>query len=502
MKKRFMALVLACVMALSLLSATAFAADAEAGGGAAADMLEPAVTARNVNGVIVEEVEPLDLSGVDPSCIIELPDGGTAMAAYAGNSEAAQKADKNISFNIAPENPSKVKNLAGYPSKARSAGYQSASLSSVMAEGETEQIYVINVGAGDMVQAELQIPRNLSLDYSFYLCTLDEANANYKVEDFSAYATNSNYLAENVCTINNSGAAMTYYVIIDSHGNPGTGSGDYFTLTASWGGSSDDFEPNDNAFNAFQLPEMTSSTYFTITGILNTPIDNDWFELYIADTSAFSGVTASDFPSNVVVEAYTFNSNAEPVLKGSTANADSLPIKAGYNYFRVISDQSGSFSETKYTLKLVPALKPQKLVTLIAVNGYCQRKSNLFNDWVTRYLFIRSANVQVKVLYSTSNNIMVPVNDTIDVEIDNPMWDNPSMRYHTGSTTIRGKDTCIVNLTAPSTYGLGKYNFVYTTITSSNYGTLAGHVQMALLDHYDDGELSRPCDHNGTCGYK
>ena len=35
---------------------------------------------------------------------------------------------------------------------------------------------------------------------------------------------------------------------------------------------------------------------------------------------------------------------------------------------------------------------------------------------------------------------------------------------------------------------------------SQNYGTLVNYAQMALLDKYDNGELSKPCRHNGACG--
>lgn len=97
---------------------------------------------------------------------------------------------------------------------------------------------------------------------------------------------------------------------------------------------------------------------------------------------------------------------------------------------------------------------------------------------------------------------MVKTNDTVNVTIENPKWTATNMRYETGNSTIKDKDTCIVNLKAPTIYGLSNYNLVYTTIVSKTYGTLANNVQMALLDHYDDGELSRPCVHNGTCGYK
>lgn len=359
---------------------------------------------------------------------------------------------------------------------------------------------MVDKKCGTIVQAELQVPEILSLDYTLYLCTYNSSDNTLVIVDSSSYTTNSLFLDENVSAINNTSGDVVYYIIIDSNNNPSTE--DYYTLQVSIGGTADAFEPNDNGFSSLSFPEMSSNTSVSVPGNLNTPIDNDWFMLYVADTSEFSGLEISNIPNNVVVESYGFTSAIEPVLRGSTKNASALPIVAGYNYFRIVYDGTGPFSPTDYNIKFSPRLNVQKIVTLIAVDGYCQRSSNLFNDGITRRLLIRSADVEVKLLYATSNNIMVKTNDTVNVTIENPKWTATNMRYETGNSTIKDKDTCIVNLKAPTIYGLSNYNLVYTTIVSKTYGTLANNVQMALLDHYDDGELSRPCVHNGTCGYK
>lgn len=508
MKKRFLSLILATMMVFSLLSTTAFAMEAETNPNDSssvpiADFLEPDVTTTHVNGFTVEEASPLDLSGVDPSNIIELPD--IEVATYAENSETAPALNKDNavldarSFDL--ENAESLDDsiISSNPI-TRASTYDMASMSSVMGEGETQQLYTITVPNGAVVQAEMQVPKNLSLDYSLYLCTYDASDSSLTIVSRSSYATNSSFLAENVCAINDSGSDVIYYIIVDSNNNPSTE--DYYTISVSLGGSVDAFEPNDSAFYAFDFPEMSSTTTITVPGSLHSPIDNDWFGLYVASTSEFAKLELSNIPSNVVVEAYTFTSDAQPVLQGSTANGNTLPIIAGYNYFRIVYNQKGTFAHTDYSIKFSPVLSVKKIVTLIAVNGYCQRKSSLFDDRITRYLYVMGANVQVKVLYATANDLMVKTDDTVYVTIDNPQWTNDNVRYKYGSATISGKDTCIVNLTTPTFYGLSRYNFVYTTIESRNYGMLANHVQMAMLDKYDDGELTRPCDHNGTCGYK
>lgn len=507
MKKRFISSSLAALMVFSLLSTSALAMENgiitnDSYSVPLVNFLEPDVTTTHVSGFTVEEVAPLDLSGIDSSNIIELPD--SEVAVYAVSSESASALNnENVAFDVNLSNLENAESLDDSiilsSPMTRTSAYTMASMSNVMGEGETQHLYTITVPNGYIIQAELQVPRNLSLDYSLYLCTYDANNSSLTIVSGSAYATNSNFLAENVCSINNSGSDVIYYIIVDSNNNPSTE--DYYTINVSLGGTADSFEPNDSAFYAFDFPEMSSTTTITVPGSLHSPIDNDWFVLYVSSTSEFASLELSNIPDNIVVEAYTFTSDAQPVLRGSTANGDTLPIVAGYNYFRIVYNQNGPFAHTDYSIKFAPALSVKKIVTLIAVNGYCQRKSNLFADGITRYLYVMGANVQVKVLYATANDVMVKTDDTVYVTIDNPQWTNESVRYKYGSTTISGQNTCIVNLTTPSFYGLSKYNLVYTTIESRNYGILANHVQMAMLDKYDDGELSRPCDHNGTCGY-
>ncbi|MBE7003981.1 MAG: hypothetical protein E7425_06820 [Ruminococcaceae bacterium] len=226
----------------------------------------------------------------------------------------------------------------------------------------------------------------------------------------------------------------------------------------------------------------------------------------IRESGKWISVTMELWQGNTRVMTWTkaniFN-GLQPTKTGSTVNGNTLPVSAGANFFRVFYDPTHAFSPVSYaemTFAPYQALNVEKVTFLIAVNGYCQRTSSLFADRVTRFLFVRSAQVDVYVGYMTNDGIMVPTNDTVTVTIENPQWDNPNMRYKEGYATIQNEDTCHVSLTAPQVRGDGHYNLVYTTIVSQNYGTLVNYVQMALLDKYDDGELNRPCRHNGACG--
>ena len=283
-----------------------------------------------------------------------------------------------------------------------------------------------------------------------------------------------------------------------TNGKPSTT--DTYTLNVSIGGDFDDAEPNDSAFFAVKIPTITTQTTVARKISLHSPIDNDWFEAYFADTSEFGGVEIAGIPDSVIVEVYTLSNNVLTKV-GSTEDVTVLPIKAGYNYFRVISNRRGTFKPETFDIKFSPAVNPEKIAIYIAVDGYCQRSSNLFDDNKTRYLFTISADVEVKVVYLTENDIPVRVNDTVSVVIANPLWTNDSMRFSTGYNSISNESTCSVFLKAPTTYGTSTYNLVYTTIYSQEYGTLFDMVEMALLNRYGDAETSRPCEHNGACGF-
>ena len=259
MKKRFMSLILAMLMVSSLLSTSAFAAETE---GTTydpslvpiADFLEPDVTTTYKNGFTVEEVAPMDLSGIDPSNIIELPDAEAA--AYNADTEPAPALNNDIEVlhvnHLDLENAASLDDeiISGNP-MVRASTYDMASMSNVMGEGQTQQLYTITVPNGVVVQAEMQVPKNPALDYSLYLCTYNDSDSSLTIVSSSTYATNSNYMAESVCAINTSGSDVVYYIVVDSNDNPSTE--DYYTISVSLGGDVDAFEPNDSAFYAFEI---------------------------------------------------------------------------------------------------------------------------------------------------------------------------------------------------------------------------------------------------------
>ena len=503
--KRFSAILLSMAMVFSLtLNVFAIHDHDHCGetGKPLSELLQEEVTIKEIDGFTVTEAKPLDLSKFDPDCIYEFP-------VQAEAPETSGESGDTLPDEPLPEFPLSV--LDGATSlnpsngrrmlRASAAPYQLATVSDVMPADGSQQVYTINVADGSIIQAELCIPENLSLDYTLYLCELNEDQTGVNVLSYSAYVTTSDFLSECAAAINNSGDTKLYVIIIDPNGNGSTT--DYYTLRVSMGGEHDNFEPNDSAFSAIGFPSMTVSQSLTVPANLNSPIDSDWFQLTLPSNPDYSTLNISNIPANVIVESYIFN-GLQPTKTGSTVNGNTLPVSAGANFFRVFYDPTHAFSPISYAeMTFAPSqpLSVEKVTFLIAVNGYCQRQSNLFADRITRFLFVRGATVEVHVGYMTNDGVLVPTNDTVTVTIDNPQWDSPNMRYVSNSGSVQNGSYCHVSLEVPKIRGVdAKYNFVYTTIVSQNYGTLVDYVQMALLDKYDNGELSKPCRHNGACG--
>lgn len=343
----------------------------------------------NESGIVIKELEPIDLTGIDPDNIIDLPQSQNLELE---ENEPAIAIVNNIK---APTiNPTLLKtapNLIDSQSVRATREippYQMYTMSGLLTAENPDALYTIYVEDGQMLQVELQIPQNVALNYDLYLFEYIEATSAITLMSGSEYITDSSYMSESVGVINNSGGRMTYLMMVSSNNNPGPT--DYYTLNASISNTYDVFEPNENAFFAVELPELNSTSEMTLSGSLNSPLDNDWFSLYVENTSEFSGLEVTGIPTSAVVESYTVTNDNQLKKTGSSASGMTLPISTGYNYFRLVSTGNGAFSPKTYTIKICPALNAAKAVFFIAVDGYCQRSSNLFNDGRIRRLLISS----------------------------------------------------------------------------------------------------------------
>lgn len=383
---------------------------------------------------------------------------------------------------------------------------QTMSVTSSIDPDANTKMYNLIVPAGAMVQAEVQVPHTLSADFDviLYWCDMTEDVA-YPVAQ-SAYTTSELFSEETVAAVNRSGVDSPYIVrIVDSGTHTAE---DYFTLTVSVGGEQTGEEPNDNALTAYRIVEFSEHDEFLLTTTINSPIDHDWFVMNVDDASKYYGAEITlvgNADTYIVVDSYTFDKTTFKLKKtGSTRDKLILPLTEGDNYFHVYYDRSKSYEPCKYTVDFSSRLKPASASVVLATNGYCARPSNQFADGETRLLLVERDPVQIRVYYYAADGTPVKVNDTIQVEIDNPAWDAPQMRYVNGGGSFTGRSNYTITLERPgSVRGFEvRYNMVGVTVTSQLLGTIMSNASYALIDRYNDDYISKPCIHNGACGFR
>ncbi len=384
-----------------------------------------------------------------------------------------------------------------------------AQVASVTASIETDSqstSYSVVVPAGAIIQAELQVPENLSTDFDvvLYRCDMEE-NVAYPVSQ-SIYTTNGLFMAETVAAFNQTDAECPFLILIQDAGSHTAE--DYFTLTVSIGGDPRQDEPNDNALTAGRLWEFTDYKEFILTSSFHTSIDHDWFVMNVEDATEYYGAAIEfgvDTTENIVVDSYTFDETTFTLRKvDSTKDGDILSLEEGDNYFHVYYDRSKGFVPGEYSITFSSRLKAAYARVVLATNGYCSRPSTQFADGQTRYMLVETDPVQIRVFYYAADGTPVKVNDTIHVEIHNPSWDADSLRYARGSDSFEGKSSHTVTLDRPG-YVRGfevRYNMVGVTVTSARLGTIMSHASYALIDRYNDDYLSKPCIHNRACGFR
>ena len=382
-------------------------------------------------------------------------------------------------------------------SKRATPPYAMQTFSDVLPNGTSAKAYFIDSQPGQLLQFSMDVPHNTSLDYDLILFDVTNGVDQATPISVCAYVTNSLFSPEAVGYANRGSTVQNLAIQVQAKGQ--TSDSDYFTLNvcASLLDGLDRYEPNDSAFVSTECPILNAQQTLNIPGRLNSPIDEDWYVMDFSNAQGFAGVSVTDIPNSVIVESYVAVSNNELSRTGSISGEGTLPIQRGMNYFRVTNKREVTFAPTSYVLNFSPTLQPNQADVIISVNGYCQRSSNEFLDHYYRFLYLMSADVRVKVNYYRDGIPVVDNDDTITVELDDPAWSNPAVRYETST----GSSSSGVYVDLPPIRG-DRYDWVYTSVTSSKYGKLMNHLQMANVTKYNGGELGKPCRHNGTCGLK
>lgn len=153
------------------------------------------------------------------------------------------------------------------------------SLSGYLSETGDYALYSLNLSAGEYLQARLLQPNNTEIDYD--LVIYDSSLTVIKVSDYNTYMYGEPELEESVGYLATTDELIYIGVFSIIGGSETEAYTLDFSITTNF---SDNGEPNENAREAVTLTLGTTGT--TVTGKLNTAIDNDWYSFTVPDSPA------------------------------------------------------------------------------------------------------------------------------------------------------------------------------------------------------------------------
>ena len=207
--------------------------------------------------------------------------------------------ETRIRDNVATDEAVSALNKAGLDEEkrgGRDSGLQIGSLSGYLTQTDDYDIYYVPLSAGSYLQARLTIPSVSLIDYDLLL--LDSSANTLKVSDYVTSVSGTDVLEESIGYIAGSSAEALYLCVYAVSG--GSTSSPY-TLEFSIDTSFDSGEPNENASEAETLSLSVYGTSVTMT--LNSPLDNDWYEITVPDSPTYYRIKA-DFSSTSVNNSY------------------------------------------------------------------------------------------------------------------------------------------------------------------------------------------------------
>lgn len=365
----------------------------------------------------------------------------------------------------------------------RSNGYQVYNFTETIEEEGTAKLYgPITLASGQICQAQLDGPNNSSLQYALAIYELDsDYNVITPCLDISAFGVN-NIGHESVGTINSSSETKMYAVYVVSL--VGCSATDEFQLNITLGeGFSDTFECNDSAAQStpITIENIGATQFYTLPASLNSPYDNDWYELEIPSNANFSTLTIiPQNNANITIEMFRV---VNGTLTKQKSSGYTFPVAKGYNYLRITSSsKSSSFSERSYTLNIYESVN--------ALVKSCEYKLKLdggdmpvqtYTVGGTRYAVTGGSTLTCYVYYYDANgNLVNGVTDYISVDIYDKAWNSSAPSYHMyGEGTAQNGVAVATVSSCPSAYGQHggvsgmRYDSSATlSITSSSFGQL------------------------------
>lgn len=367
-----------------------------------------------------------------------------------------------------------VSSLKASPMAASATASSATYSGTITQEGGTQFLYPIYLQSGELLQAQLDGPYSAQLDYDLYLYEFDmtTGDINPNAIDTSTYGTYFNKyeqgsasLPENVGTRNAVGYEKAYAIAV--HAKKGSSINDPFYLTVDTSSQYDAYEPDENAFHAYNFTFGTGGSSLNSRSI-HSGIDNDWYQITIPASRNYDALNVK---LDSTSESYGYQAEAYGALTGNQMvllpqTNHNVSLNTGTYYVRVYTTNQYS-PDHLYTLTLKPVLRAGK----IEITGY-NSSSNGPNDYPNysygrHYRVNQRSSFTVKGVVKTTDGYPV-ANAPVDVVWLNQNWTESSgNRTRTGSAYTDQNGAFSVTLSLPASTGSiteylsGAINFIH-----------------------------------------
>lgn len=298
-------------------------------------------------------------------------------------------------------------------------------------------LYPATLAPGDYLQARLAQPDDSQIDYDLLL--FDSSLSLIKSSDYVTYMNDAGTLEESIGYI----AAADERVYVCVYSVAGGSTTDPYTvdysITTNFTGAN---EPDENAKEATAL--TLAATGAKTTGMLNSPIDNDWYSFTVIDSPTYHRmrfqVSSSSKVNGCKFELYrnlvTSDYYGMQYLGSGTGGEVRLPV--GTYYLRIVStntfDNFNGADIPAYDLSVVPVARVDMIkITDVRARGAVDVPYG--NGTILR---VEEAITQVVLVKGTAYYLDGPnlrkesVNAQINGKITDPAWEGmsrPDMAY-------------------------------------------------------------------------
>ena len=493
MKKKILSILLAMVLTLSL-STVAIANDT-------AEAFDTAANS-SVDTVLESETEDADIGAAEEYAIasddVVLLDGGTLDVEdlfdyFVPSGEEGMKlpdvnrATRNarmpaININDVSESITEgVERADAASSRARANyGYDLYTYTGTLSNtSDAAFAYPLYVYPGETLQVRLDHPTGV--DYDLYLYAFDSnGNINPNPVDLSIHANASSVLPEAVGVVNNTGATISYAVEVYSKSG---GSTTPFTLYVSYSDEPDAHESDQNAWksNTTELAGMGLAARTTVTRTLNSPIDEDWFEITIPNITEMNGIELTTTTPGVKIELFRASIVSGSVVFTPVTNNGSgiFDALSGTTYMRVSPNSLNTVGN--YQVRVAPVAKVATATFRVLQNGSVWPLEAFSIPGTTRRNLIQGRTVTLELTLRTASgaaaaNAVHPAY----WEVVNSAWSSSAPSHYTAFYANRANANGILNVTgtAPIVFGQGTGVNIYWD-WSVNFSGVSGTTVVA-----------------------